>query len=139
MQPTLSQSRTEYQQDRRWHSRYAVRGTAMLEAQGKSYAAAPLELSLAGITFKAKQGAPADQILTLRLDVYGFGEIIVAEVRVIRTHGRTATAIFLTPQSSLARCISWLSSYNRGQKIESARDRLNPLLTRSRTTRHEHR
>lgn len=57
-----------------------------------------------------------DQILKLKLDVYGFGELIVTEVRIIRIHAKTATAIFLAPQSSLARCISWLSSYNRKAK-----------------------
>ena len=113
MQPMLTKSRTEYEQDRRWHIRYPVHGTAKLEAGGTSYPTIPVELSLGGINFKMERTPPVDQILKLRLDVYGFGELIDAEVRVIRTRAKTATAIFLTPQSSLARCISWLSSYNR--------------------------
>ena len=112
MQPTLLKSRTEYEQDRRWLNRYPVHGTAKLEGGGKSYSATPAELSLGGINLKTERTPPVDQILKLRLDVYGFGEMIVTEVRVIRTRDKTATAIFLTPQSSLARCISWLSTYN---------------------------
>jgi PilZ domain-containing protein len=116
MQPMLSKSRTKYEQDRRWHIRYPVHGTAELEAEGTNYPSIPLELSLGGINFKMERTPPVDQVLKLRLDVYGFGELIVAEVRVIRTRAKTATAIFLTPQSSLAHCISWLSNYDRRAK-----------------------
>lgn len=116
MQPVLLKSRTEFEQDRRWHTRYPVHGTAKLEAGGTSYPTIPVELSLGGINLKMKGTPPLDQILKLQLDVYGFGELIVAEVRVIRSRAKTATAIFLTPQSSLARCVSWLSSYDTKAK-----------------------
>jgi hypothetical protein len=116
MQPMISKSRTDYDQDRRWHTRYPVHGTAELEAGGTSYTTTPVELSLGGINFKAERTPPVNQILKLRLDVYGFGEIIVSEVRVIRTRAKTATAIFLTPQDALTRCIYWLSSYDRKAK-----------------------
>ena len=116
MQPIIIKSREEYEQDRRWHNRYPVHGTAKLETGGKCYTAIPVELSLGGINFKIEQTPPVDQVLKLRLDIYGFGELVVTEVRVIRTHARTATAIFISPQSSLARCISWLSSYSRKDK-----------------------
>ena len=112
MQPILLKSRTEYEQDRRWLIRYPIHGTAKLEGEGKSYPTTPVELSLGGINLKTERTPPVDQVLTLRLDVYGFGEVIVAEVRVIRTRAKTATAIFLTPHSALARCISWLSTCN---------------------------
>ena len=116
MRPMLSKSRTEYEQDRRWLIRHPVHGTAELEAGGTNYPTIPVELSLGGINFKMERTPPVDQILKLRLDVYGFSEMIVADVRGIRTRAKTATAIFLTPQSSLARCISWLSSYDRRAK-----------------------
>ena len=116
MQTMVSKSRTEYEQDRRWHNRYPVHGTAKLEAGGRSFPTIPVELSLGGINFKTERTPPVDQVFNLRLDVYGFSELIVGEVRVIRTRARRATAIFLTPQSSLARCISWLSGYNRKAK-----------------------
>jgi hypothetical protein len=116
MRPLLSKSRTEYKQDRRWHIRHPVHGTAELEAGGTNYPTIPVDVSLEGINFKMERTPPMNQILKLRLDVYGFSELIVADVRVIRTRAKMATAIFLIPQSSLARCISWLSSYNRKAK-----------------------
>ena len=113
MQTVLSKSRAEYEQDRRWHIRYSVHGTAELAAGGMNYSGIPLELSLGGVNLQMKRRPPVGQVLKLRLDIYGFGEMIDTEIRVIRTSDKTATAIFLTPQSSMARCISWLSNYER--------------------------
>ena len=119
MQSVQLKSRTEYEQDRRWLIRYPIHGTAKLEAEGKSFPTTPVELSLGGINLKTNRTPPVDQILTLQLDVYGFGEVIVTNVRVIRTCAKSATAIFLTLQPSLARCISWLSTYNRRAKDQA--------------------
>ena len=111
MQP-MPQSRAEYDQDRRWHIRYPVCGTAHIEAGGSRYQATPLEISLGGVTFKTDQLLPVNQRLTLTLDIYGFGELIRADIKFIRADSRKATAIFLVPESSLARCIAWIASYD---------------------------
>src|SRR5690242_12626010 len=113
MQGLPPERKAEYDQDRRWHVRYAVHGTAEIDAAGKRYPATPLQISLGGIHLKMDQSPPLDQVLNLKLDIYGFGELIQADIKVIRTDPKKVTAIFLAPEPCLARCIAWISSYDK--------------------------
>ncbi len=99
----------DHQPSQRWYKRYPVEGSLVLETSDGRYEGQPINLSLSGILFKAVQLPPVDTTGTMTLGIYGFKEGIVSKVRVMRSDGIHAAAIFLFPDVTLAKCIEWLS------------------------------
>ncbi len=110
---TVSKTKPHYQPDRRLSARYQVHGSLVLDTAEKRYDAVLVDLSFGGILFQAKHLPPVDTQGTLQLHVDGYGEPIVASVRVVRSNQALAAAIFVIPPPSLIGCIEWLGSKNR--------------------------
>lgn len=106
-------SRLEFIPDRRWQPRFHVNGSAVLETGEGRFTVRPMDLGLGGILFLADRVPPVDSTGELKLDVYGYGEMIYTNVQVIQTSGNLVNAIFVSPEPSVARCVAWLTSWSR--------------------------
>lgn len=104
-----NKSTPDHNPDRRLNVRYPVHGSLMLDIEQDRYQARPVNLSFAGIMFKAKRLPPADSLGVLQLIIDGFDETIVAGVRFIWTDADHGAAMFIYPPASLVRCIDWLA------------------------------
>jgi hypothetical protein len=113
MQLSNLKSRLEYQPDRRWQPCFHVNGAAVLDTGHNRYPLRPVEMGLGGIRLQADEVPPLHSTGKLQLDVYGYGEMIYTSVSVIRSDENSVTAIFVSPQPTLARCISWLTSWSQ--------------------------
>ncbi|OFW27430.1 MAG: hypothetical protein A3H27_13915 [Acidobacteria bacterium RIFCSPLOWO2_02_FULL_59_13] len=80
-----------------------------LDAKGRHYSGIPLNLSMGGILFQTNPPLQEGLSGTLQFRVVGLEELIVEEVRVIRTVGKTAAAVFLAPSAALLRYIALLA------------------------------
>jgi hypothetical protein len=96
--------------ERRKSARYTVTGSWFLDVSGRIYDGVPLNVGPGGLLLQADPIPPDGTCGTLRLQVAGFDETIVAEVRVIRTLGRTAAAVLLTPSDALLKCLAMLAA-----------------------------
>ena len=66
---------------------------------------------------KAAGVPPEGTTGTMRLDIKGFGERIVAKARIIRTHETVAAASFLTSPAALVRCVAWLAQKEQSKQV----------------------
>ncbi len=113
MKVRTARSSPDKQPDRRRHIRYHVNGSLELEVREKGYKAIPVNLSLGGVLLKAAEAPPEGATGTMRLDIKGFDEGIVAQARIIRTYETVAAASFLTSPAALVRCVAWLAQKER--------------------------
>jgi len=113
MKIPAARSSPDKQPDRRRHTRYHVNGSLELGVGEKVCTAIPVNLSLGGVLLKAAEVPPEGTTGTMRLDIKGFDERIVAKVRIIRTHETAAAASFLTSPAALVRCVAWLAQKER--------------------------
>jgi hypothetical protein len=95
--------------EQRRYLRYAVSGSLVLDVDGQSYSGIPFNISIGGILFQADTRLQTGACGTIRLQVFGFSDSIVANVRVVRTVGTATAAVFLEPPVELARLISLLA------------------------------
>ena len=110
---SITKDQPDYQSDRRLSVRYPVHGSLVLDTAEKRYKALPVDLSLGGILSQAERVPPVDTLALLQLHVDGFGENIITNVRVIRSHDALAAAVFVFRPESLVKCIGWLASKDR--------------------------
>ena len=108
-----ARSSPDKQPDRRRHIRYHVNGSLELGVGEKVCTAIPVNLSLGGVLLKAAEVPPEGTTGTMRLDIKGFDERIVAKARIIRTHETVAAASFLSSPAALVRCVAWLAHKER--------------------------
>ena len=108
-----AKSFSDKQPDRRRYIRYYVTGSLELEVGEKVFTAIPINLGLGGVLLKAAEVPPESATGTMRLDIRGFDERIVAKARIIRTHETAAAASFLTSPAALVRCGAWLAQKER--------------------------
>jgi hypothetical protein len=111
------ESSPDYQPDRRLTTRYPVHGSVVLETEDCRYEGEPVDISFGGILFTAERLPLLDTQGRMQLNIDGFGEIITADVRVIRADITLAAALFIFPQASLVRCIAWLA--HKQKKLRS--------------------
>ena len=74
-----ARSSLDKQPDRRRHIRYYVLGFLELEVGEKVYTAIPINLGLGGVLLRADEVPPEGTTGTMRLDIKGFDERIVAK------------------------------------------------------------
>lgn len=117
-----AKSFSDKQPDRRRHMRYYVNGSLSLalDAGEKVYTAIPVNLGLGGVLLKGAEVPPEGTTGTMRLDIRGFDERIVAKARIIRTHEMAAAATFLTSPAALVRCVAWLAQKEREKQAIAA-------------------
>ena len=90
-----------------------MRDSIELGVGEKVCTAIPVNLSLGGVLLKAAEVPPEGTTGTMRLDIKGFDERIVAKARITRTHKTAAAASFLTSPAALVRCVAWLAQKER--------------------------
>jgi hypothetical protein len=96
--------------EERLYLRYMISGCLSLYANGRRWVGIPLNISMGGILFQTEARLSSSVRGTIRLEVFGFSDTIVADVRIVRTQGANTAAVFLTPPSELERLISLLAA-----------------------------
>jgi hypothetical protein len=95
--------------EQRRYLRYAVSGSFALDYDGKQCSGVPLNISIGGIFFQADVKVPVGTVGTIRLAVFNFRDAIVCKVRVVRSVGTSAAAVFIDPPVELTRLIALLA------------------------------
>ena len=90
--------------------RYAISGSLTLEIAGQRCCGSPKLISIGGILFQSDTKFPRGARGTMWLEVYGFNDMIVSSVRIVRTEGHFTAAVFLMPPFDLERLISLLAN-----------------------------
>ena len=109
MELHLPKEITSKLKEERRYLRYAISGSFTLDVDGQSCSGIPLNISIGGILFQADIRLQTGVCATILLEVFGFSDNIVANVRVVRTAGTATAAVFLEPPAELIRLISLLA------------------------------
>lgn len=96
--------------EERRYIRYVISGSLILEIEGQRYSGTPHNISMGGILFQAGTQFSKGAYGTMWLEVFGFTDMIVAHIRIVRTQGPFTAAVFLRPSIDLERLISCLAN-----------------------------